>query len=174
LPVDRDAAPLHAREHANERPLQGLIHTGDLLGRKPRLERAPQPQRHVGVLGRVFGCLVDVDVVERNLGFARPGHVLERDRFVAEQFLRQFVHAVAGLAGIEHVGHQHRVVIGAGIDAAPAEDQPVEFEIVSHFQDAQILEQRLDQFEGRLLGDLIIDDCSREQTVASNTPFAMD
>ncbi len=75
------------------------------------------------------------------------------------------------LAGVEHIGHQHRIIIRTGIDAALAENQPVEFEIVPHFQDAQIFEQRLEQFEGGLFGDLIIDDRSRKQTVASNRPL---
>ncbi len=40
LAVDGDAAPFHARQHRDEWPLQGFVHAGHLLGRKPRLEQA--------------------------------------------------------------------------------------------------------------------------------------
>ena len=59
LPVDRDAAPLHARQHRHQRPLQRLVDVGHVLGDQARLEHVPQPQRHVGVFGRVFGRLLD-------------------------------------------------------------------------------------------------------------------
>ena len=64
LAVDRNAAPLHARQHRRHGALQRLVDGGDVLGRQPRLQRVPQPQRHVGVLGGVFGRLVDGDAIE--------------------------------------------------------------------------------------------------------------
>ena len=63
LPVDLDAARFHARQHRHQRPLERLVDVGHVLGDEPRLQHQPQPQRHVGVLGRVFRRLV-----ERHLG----------------------------------------------------------------------------------------------------------
>ena len=89
LPVDRDAAPLHAREHRHQRPLQRLVDRRDVLGGEPRLEHLPQPQRHVGALGGVFGGLVDRDAVERDARFSRAGDLVEVDLGVVEIALRQ-------------------------------------------------------------------------------------
>ena len=36
LAVDRDAAPLHARQHRQQRPLQGLVDAGHMLGHHAR------------------------------------------------------------------------------------------------------------------------------------------
>ena len=41
LAVDRDAAPLHPRQHRDQRPLQRLIDRGHALGDQARLEHAP-------------------------------------------------------------------------------------------------------------------------------------
>ena len=41
LAVDRDAAPLHPRQHRDQRPLQRLIDRGHALGDKARLEHLP-------------------------------------------------------------------------------------------------------------------------------------
>ena len=46
-------------EHRHQRPLQRLVDGGDVLGRQPGFQRAPQPQRHVGVLGGIFRRLLD-------------------------------------------------------------------------------------------------------------------
>jgi len=41
LPIDRDAAPLHAREHRDERPLQRLVVAAHVLAGEARLEQLP-------------------------------------------------------------------------------------------------------------------------------------
>ena len=75
LAVDGNAAPLHARQHRRHGALQRFVDGGDVLGRQPRFERVPQPQRHVGVLGGVFGRLVDGDAIEGHLRLAGAGDV---------------------------------------------------------------------------------------------------
>ena len=52
--VDRHAALLHPRQRQDHRPLERLVDRRHALGGEARLERAPQPQRHVGVLGGVL------------------------------------------------------------------------------------------------------------------------
>ena len=47
-------------------------------------------------------------------------HLIERDAGVAEVALGQLVHAVAALAAVERVGHQHGVVDRRDADAVPA------------------------------------------------------
>ncbi len=63
-PVDRDAAPLHARQHRDQRPLERLVDRRHMLGGETRLQRPPEAHRHVGVLGGVFRRLVDRDAGE--------------------------------------------------------------------------------------------------------------
>ncbi len=77
-------------------------------------------KRHVGVLGGIFGRLVDLDAVERDLGLAGLGDLVEVDCLMIEVTPRQRIHAVIGTAGIDHVRHQHGVVVGLDLDAALA------------------------------------------------------
>ena len=108
-----------------------------MLGGEPRLQRVPQPQRHVGVLGGVFAGLVDGDAVEADLRFARAGDVVEMNGLVAEPAFRQIVHAVAAAAGVEHVGDQHGVVVAGDFDAAALrEHQPVVFHVLRDLEHA--------------------------------------
>ena len=51
LPVDRDAAPLHARQHVDQRALQRLVDGAHAFSRKARFEHAPQAQSDVGIFG---------------------------------------------------------------------------------------------------------------------------
>jgi hypothetical protein len=118
LAVDGNAAPLHAREHWNERPLERLVNVAHALGDETRLEHVPQPQRDVGILGGVFGGLLDWHAIEGKLGFSRAGDLVVVDGGVIEVTPRERVEPVVGAAGIEHVGHQHGVVEGGELDAA--------------------------------------------------------
>ena len=65
---------------------------------------------------------------------------------VVEPALGEIVHAVAALAGIEHVGDQHGVVEAGDFDAALREHQPVVFQILPDLENALVLEQRLENF----------------------------
>src|SRR5580700_10532833 len=75
--------------------------------------------------------------------------------------------AVVGAAGIDHIGHQHGVVIGRDLDAAHGKDLPIVFQILADLEDAFVLEQRLHGIEGRALGNLIGRDLALEQTAAA-------
>ncbi len=50
---------------------------------------------------------------------------------------------MAGTAGIERVGHQHRVVVGRDLDAAHREYLPGEFQIMADLEHAFVFEERL-------------------------------
>ena len=138
-----------------------------MLGRHPRLQRVPQPQRHVGVLGGVIGRLVDGDAVETDLRFAGAGDVMEMNGVVVEPALGEIVHAVAAFAGVEHVGDQHGVVVAGDLDAALGEHQPVVFHVLRDLEDALVLEQRLENGQRVLFLDLVGCEPGIEQPVAA-------
>ena len=55
---------------------------------------------------------------------------------MAEPSLGQVVHVMVAAPGVEHIGHQHDVVVGEYVDAAPGENLPVELEILADLQHA--------------------------------------
>ena len=111
-----------------------------MLGGEAGFEHLPQPQRRVGVFGGIFGRLVDLDAVERHPGLAGLGHLVEVDGAVIEVALRQRIEAVVGTAGIDHIGHQQRVVVGADLDAAHGKNLKVEFQVLADLEHALVLE----------------------------------
>ena len=82
---------------------------------------------------------------------------------MAEPALGELVHAAAALAGVEHVGEQHGVVIGRHMDAAAGEDQPVVFQVLRDLEDRRVFEQRLQAFERLRLLDLAVDAAAAEE-----------
>ena len=56
--------------------------------------------------------------------------------------------------GIEHVGHQHDVIVGRELDAAQREHLQVEFQVVADFEHSRVFEQRLHGRERYALLDL--------------------
>ena len=56
-------------------------------------------------------------------------------------------------AGVERIGHQHRIVDRRDLDAALREDVPVEFGVMGDLEDARRLQQRLQQAERLALGE---------------------
>ena len=149
LPVGADAALLHAGEHRHQRPLQPLVDRAQAFGGEPRLQHAPEPERHVGILGGVFGHLVDRAGGDRLQRLAGAAELLVADRLVAEKPLGQFVHAVAleRRRGVERVGNQHGVVERGDGDAVPEHDEVVVLEVLADLQDAGILQHRLQEGE---------------------------
>ena len=72
LPVDRDAAPLHARQHRQQRTLQRLVDVGHALGDHARLEHLREPQRDVGILGDVGAAFSNVTLSNVTLALPVP------------------------------------------------------------------------------------------------------
>ena len=137
-----------------------------MFGGKPRLEHLPQPQGHVGIFGGIFGRLGDLDAVEGDLGLAGLGDLVEIDGLVIEIALRQIVEAVTGAAGIDHVGHQHGIVVRRDLDAAQCENLPVEFQVVADLEHARVFEKRLERGQGIGFLDLIGDALAGKQSAA--------
>ncbi len=80
---------------------------------------------------------------------------MEMNGVVVEPALGEVVHAVAAFAGVQHVGNQHGVVIAFDLDAALREHQPVVFHVLRDFEDGFVLQERLEQRERLVLGDLV-------------------
>ncbi len=86
---------------------------------------------------------------------------------MAEVALRQRVDAVAGAAGVEHIGQQHHIVIGRKRDAAQGEHLQIEFEVMPDLEHARVLEQRPHRRERVLFGNLVGRDLAREQAAVA-------
>jgi len=86
-------------------------------------------------------------------------------------FLGEVVHAVAAFAGVEHVGNEHGVVVALDLDAALREHQPIVFQVLPDFQDALVLEQRLENFQRVFFLDLIGCETCVEQAIAAAVLF---
>ena len=141
--VDLDAGLLHAEQHRDQRPLDGLVDADHVLAGEPGLELRPQLHGDVGVLGGVVARLVDRHLVEAHLLGAAAGHVGELDGLLVEIELGELVHAVIVLAGVEHEGQQHGVVDRRHLDAELAEHAHVVLDVLADLEDRRVLEQRL-------------------------------
>ena len=147
MPVDRNAAPLHARQHRHERTLQGLVDAGHVLGDHPGAQHIREAQRHIGVLCDVGRSLLELHAIECDLGFAGADHVVIVHRHVIEVARRERIERVTEAPGIEHVGHQHRVLERPRVDAAHSEKLQLELHVLADLQDTRVLEQRLERSE---------------------------
>ena len=143
-------------EHRHQRPLQRLVDRRDMLGghaapsapataaasrRRPR-RRIRRPSR--STRSRTCTCALPV-----------PATCSKRMVWWPSQLLGEVVHAVAAAAGVEHVGHQHGVVVGLHVDAAPREDLPVEFQVLADLEHAGSSSSGLIAVERVLLRDLV-------------------
>ena len=129
--VDADAGVLHVGEDGDERVLGLVVGAPRAALADDRLERAVEAQRHVGVLGRVFGDALRGDPVHRELALAaRADERLDRDRVVAQELARERVHPVA-LRRVDDVVREHRVGDRRrDLDAERAQNVDVELRVV--------------------------------------------
>ena len=146
--IDLDAGVLHRQDGRNQRPFERLVDRRQPLSGKTRLQRHPQPQRHVGVFGRVFGRLVERHGGKRLLGLFGARRMLhrlrERHARVAEVALGENIHSVPVAATVEHIGEQHRIVEGRDLDAVVLHHQRVVLDVLSDLQHGRVFEQRTD------------------------------
>ena len=86
---------------------------------------------------------------------------------------RQWIDAVIGASGIGHVGHQHGVVVRRDFDAAQREDLPVELEVLTDLDHAEIFKERLHCLKRIRFGDLIGGDLALEQAASAVAALTM-
>jgi hypothetical protein len=136
LTIDRDAAPLHACEHRDQRAFQRLVDRGHVLGDEARLQHAPDAQGHVGAFRRQRRGLVDRHLVERDLALAAAEQLVVFEHRVTEPALGQLLQRVRAAAGIEHVGDQLRIIGVAQCDAVLRQHHRGEFDFEADLENA--------------------------------------
>ena len=104
LAIDPDAAPLHGRQHRDQRPLEGLVHPRAALARDGELEQPVQPQGHVGRLGGVGGGPGDRRPIERDAVPAAAADGLVGCGLPIEMQARQLRQAMAVAGAVQDVG----------------------------------------------------------------------
>jgi len=157
LPVDRDAALLHAGEDGDERALERLVDGEHVFGDEAGFQCAPEAEGDVGIFGGVISGLVEGDAGKADEILAGAGDFGKRDGLVTEMALGERIHAVRAATGIEHIGDQHRVVQGGDGNAVTGENEPVIFHVLTNFENGGIFQQgfeaREDLREGQLAGE---------------------
>ena len=146
--INLDPFQFHGLQHRRHPPLESFVDGEQAFGAQARLQHIVEPQGHVRVLGGVAGGGVDFDLGETFLRLAGPGHLLERDRSVAEVELRQLIHAVTVQPAFQHVGDQHGVFDGEDLDAVAGQHRHVILGVLGHLQHSRVFQQRLQLCEG--------------------------
>ena len=130
--VEEHAVPLHLQEHGHHRHLDRLVDELQLFVRgNPRVERIVDRQRAVGVLGRVLGGALHVDLRKRDPRGALAGDRVVTDRLPAQVPPGEGLEVVP-LVHLEHIRFEQRVVGNpAQGNAVVGEDVRVEFEVLA-------------------------------------------
>ncbi len=110
--VDLDPFPLHRRDNRGQRTLDRLVECGHLIPHQPRLEQHMEPQRRVGPFGGEITRSIGRHLGKGDQALAGADQLLERGQFVLERAPHHTLDAVIELPAVEHVGHQHRAVVG--------------------------------------------------------------
>ena len=135
LPVDGDAAPLHASEHADQRPLQCFIDGVHALGDEARLQHAPQPQDHIRILGGIGRGLVDGDLIECQPALAAADETSVVGRGMAKPSLGQRVAVVPASSRVQRIGDQLRIFDAAQGDAMLREENGAELDVETDLEE---------------------------------------
>ena len=142
----------------DQRPLQRLVDGRHVLGGEPRLQQPATAAASTSASSAAYSAAFSiVDAVERHLRLAGAGD-LRRMRSVwwPSQRSASVVEAVAAAPGVEHVGHQHGVVVGLQ-SSMPRRAKICQsyFRFCADLEDAGVFQQRLERVERRLLRNLV-------------------
>ena len=118
LHVDQNTGPFHVGENGQERHLDLVEQRSRRHGVELRLELVAKPQRDVGVLGGVFGCAIEGDLIIRDIALSFAAEILEGRHLVLEKLERQHVNRVSASTGIEHIARDF------GVELQPRELDP--------------------------------------------------
>jgi len=141
----------------------------------------PKPQRHIGILGGIFGRLGKRDFRKSDLALARASDRFVADGFVPEIQLGQFIHAMALPPGIEREAHHHGIVKRVNRDAFVAEPgnvilsadySQIELRLAAHMADVGPLREAFENSEDihartaqELFGEVNRDTRGRAKTI---------
>ena len=143
IAVDQNAGPLHLRQHGDKRTLHRLVNSRHAFPDKAGFQDLPEAERHVRILRRIGRGLVDLHLVEGDLGFARSEQRLDADRLMPEMTGAECVHAVRSKPRRLRVGQEQRVVEGRDRDPITLQDLEVIFHVLRDLQDRRVLQHRL-------------------------------
>ena len=148
---------LHFGEHPHQREFDGLGYLVEFLLLENRFHDLLQAQGYISVFAGVHRYLFGGQFIHALLLAPRPDQLLDRNRLVMEKFSRQVVHFQL-LVGIDKVSRNHGVErLSPDIDPGPPEYHIVEFVIVGHFAGGIAAEQRLQDLNGFLPGQPLLD-----------------
>ncbi len=157
LAVQQHAVMFHAQQHRDQRLLDFFV---QFRQRRYAAELRPQhlvqPQRDVGVFGRIFGRLVHRHLAEGDLLRAFAGDVLVVNRLDAEILRGRRIHVVADGHAVPHVGFEHRVEAHAAQrDAVIGEHVCVVLQVVADLGMLLGLQQRLEARQAGVAIELV-------------------
>jgi hypothetical protein len=133
---------LHVEQHRHQRLLDFLVEPAQRRQLPdPRPERAVEPQRDVGILGRILTRALDRHRGERQLLRALARHVLVVDGLDAEVVPGGGVEVVSGRGAVEHVGLEHRVKFIPRNSIPKFRSTGVVLEVMSELRAGRVLEQ---------------------------------
>ena len=145
-PVHLDAGHFHLRDHRQQRAIDLFMDGRHLLLPQPAAEALPQPEGNIGILGGIVGRLAQIDFGK---AFQPLGDILVGNRRVTKMAGGQIVHAMVPTPGIERVGQQHGVIIGAEHrHAVASQDDQIIFQILTDLQHSRITKQRVQTGNG--------------------------
>ena len=169
----RDAAPLHARQHRR--------HAAAPASRRPcvtcsaarrGLSTLPQPQRHVGVLGGVFGRLRRSATRSKvTCALPVPATCSKGIGVVAELALRP-ARPCRGRAGRRRARRRSAWCRRKARSSMPrcAKHQPVVFDVLADLEDARVFQQRLQRGERLGFRDLVGRELRRANSPCRRSP----
>ena len=150
LRIDPHPGRLDLGQHSDHRLLDLEVKPSESELFDLRPQHLFQTQRHVGILGGVFGHPLQRNHVHSQLPGSLADERSDRNRPVIEVAHRQRIHVVTRL-GIEQVMEDHRIVKpAANLDPQATEHHQVELDVLPDLGDLFVGEQRPDK--GRIFG----------------------
>ena len=123
-----------------QRPLQRLVDGGDVLGRRAAASAPATVAAITSASSAAYSVALSIATLSNvTARLARAGQCAVVDRVGgSSQRSDERVQAVVGAAGVEHIGHQHRVVVRLRTRCrAGRQHLPVELDVVPDLQDAR-------------------------------------
>ena len=143
--IQHYAVALHAQQDRDQRLLDIGVQGAEFWhGFQSAPQFVVQAQCNVRILCRVRTGLFQRDLVEGQLLCAFTGDILERNSLDTEVSPGNRIHVVAGHRAVQHIGFEHRVILHAThAYAVIGQYVRVVFQMMTHFLNLRVLEQRL-------------------------------
>ena len=132
LGINQHTVSLHLVKHLGRGDLDATVDVEQLrIGLDARIQHGVQMQGDIGVFGGIARGLLDIDLLETNLGRALACDLLVGDGSTIQVALGQRVHAM-GSMGLEHIRLQQGVMFDAAHrDAVVAQHMHVVLQVLA-------------------------------------------